>query len=220
MADARAILADYPDLRAAVQDVKLFSSSAFKNAAARPEPPRAGHGEARRSTPQKVMVWMKANGQVHRRGHQRREPQPGAAGAHRPRPRRRPGRGRARHRDRARAARRRRAGDEVQGGERAVRRVAAGRPAEPRPAGGDRRAGRARDAAGSWSSCGTLATAVDRAQGPATIERYNRQRQIGIQCNLAPGRGARRRAAGGRRRSSRRSTCRRSTATSSSARRS
>jgi HAE1 family hydrophobic/amphiphilic exporter-1 len=32
MADARAVLADYPDLRATVQDVKLFSSSAFKNA--------------------------------------------------------------------------------------------------------------------------------------------------------------------------------------------
>ena len=26
------VLADYPDIRAAVQDVKLFSSSAFKNA--------------------------------------------------------------------------------------------------------------------------------------------------------------------------------------------
>jgi HAE1 family hydrophobic/amphiphilic exporter-1 len=32
MADARVVLADYPDMRAAVQDVKLFSSSAFKNA--------------------------------------------------------------------------------------------------------------------------------------------------------------------------------------------
>jgi HAE1 family hydrophobic/amphiphilic exporter-1 len=31
MADARAILADYPDLRGTVQEVKLFSSSAFKN---------------------------------------------------------------------------------------------------------------------------------------------------------------------------------------------
>ena len=30
--DARLVLADYPDMRAAVQDVKLFSSSAFKNA--------------------------------------------------------------------------------------------------------------------------------------------------------------------------------------------
>jgi HAE1 family hydrophobic/amphiphilic exporter-1 len=32
MAEARKVLADYPDLRAAVQDVKAFSSSAFKNA--------------------------------------------------------------------------------------------------------------------------------------------------------------------------------------------
>ena len=32
MADARAIMADYPDIRAAVQDVNIFSSSAFKNA--------------------------------------------------------------------------------------------------------------------------------------------------------------------------------------------
>ena len=32
MADARRVLADYPDLRSAVQEVKLFSSSAFKNA--------------------------------------------------------------------------------------------------------------------------------------------------------------------------------------------
>jgi HAE1 family hydrophobic/amphiphilic exporter-1 len=31
MADARVVLADYPDLRATVQEVKLFSSSAFKN---------------------------------------------------------------------------------------------------------------------------------------------------------------------------------------------
>ncbi len=31
MADARKVLADYPDLRANVQEVKLFSSSAFKN---------------------------------------------------------------------------------------------------------------------------------------------------------------------------------------------
>lgn len=32
MADARVILSDYPDVRSAVQEVKLFSSSAFKNA--------------------------------------------------------------------------------------------------------------------------------------------------------------------------------------------
>ncbi|HEX4613801.1 MAG TPA: efflux RND transporter permease subunit, partial [Urbifossiella sp.] len=32
MADARTVLADYPDIRSSVQDVKLFSSSAFKNA--------------------------------------------------------------------------------------------------------------------------------------------------------------------------------------------
>ncbi len=32
MSDARTILADYPDIRSTVQDVKLFSSSAFKNA--------------------------------------------------------------------------------------------------------------------------------------------------------------------------------------------
>ena len=50
MADARAILADYPDIRAAVQDVNLFSSSAFKNAAARREPPRAGRRRSSRST--------------------------------------------------------------------------------------------------------------------------------------------------------------------------
>ncbi|MCU0703329.1 MAG: efflux RND transporter permease subunit, partial [Fimbriiglobus sp.] len=31
MADARVVLADYPDFRATVQEVKLFSSSAFKN---------------------------------------------------------------------------------------------------------------------------------------------------------------------------------------------
>ena len=35
MADARVILSDYPDVRSAVQEVKLFSSSAFK-----PPPPR------------------------------------------------------------------------------------------------------------------------------------------------------------------------------------
>ena len=94
MADARMVLADYPDMRAAVQDVKLFSSSAFKNA----QLDLSLRGPDTRKLEEyaaKVVEWMKANRQVHRRGHQRRDPQPGTAGADRPRPGGRPGRGRA-----------------------------------------------------------------------------------------------------------------------------
>jgi len=62
MADARAVLADYPDIRAAVQDVKLFSSSAFKNAQLDLSL-RGPDSEKLEECARKVVVWMKANGQ-------------------------------------------------------------------------------------------------------------------------------------------------------------
>ncbi|MDB5309751.1 MAG: mdtC 5 [Gemmataceae bacterium] len=61
MARARELLADYPDLRSAVQDVKLFSSSAFKNAQVDislrgPDTDKLNEYAA------KIVRWMKANG--------------------------------------------------------------------------------------------------------------------------------------------------------------
>jgi HAE1 family hydrophobic/amphiphilic exporter-1 len=62
MADARTVLADYPDIRAAVQDVKLFSSSAFKNAQLDLSL-RGPDSDKLEEYARKVVVWMKANGQ-------------------------------------------------------------------------------------------------------------------------------------------------------------
>lgn len=61
MSQARAVLADYPDLRTAVQDVKLFTSSAFKNAQVDislrgPDSDRLNEYAAR------IVQWMKARG--------------------------------------------------------------------------------------------------------------------------------------------------------------
>ncbi len=93
-----------------------------------------------RSTPDKIMTWMRQQSGVRRRRHQPVAPQAGAAREDRPRASVRPGHPRADDRRDAERPGRRRAGHQVQGIRRAVRRLAAGRPAVPRPAGGDRAA--------------------------------------------------------------------------------
>ena len=61
MAVARTVMADYPDLRTAVQDVKLFSSSAFKNAQVDISL-RGPDSEKLNEYADKIVKWMKANG--------------------------------------------------------------------------------------------------------------------------------------------------------------
>jgi HAE1 family hydrophobic/amphiphilic exporter-1 len=61
MAHARRVMADYPDIRAAVQDVKLFSSSAFKNAQVDISL-RGPDTEKLNAYADQIVRWMKANG--------------------------------------------------------------------------------------------------------------------------------------------------------------
>lgn len=61
MAQARQVLADYPDLRTAVQEVKLFSSSAFKNAQVDISL-RGPDTDALNGYADRIVKWMKANG--------------------------------------------------------------------------------------------------------------------------------------------------------------
>ncbi len=184
MADARTILADYPDMRAGVQDVKLFSSSAFKNAQLDlsirgPDTAKLEEYAA------KITRRMKAN--------PRYTDVDTNAAARTPELQVRI--------DRQRAADQR---VNVQGVATALGLLVGGEPVTKYKEGADQydvwlRAelpGRDRpdainaltvpDAAGKPVELRTLATLVDE-RGPATIERYNRQRQIGIQCNFAPG---------------------------------
>ena len=184
MADARTILADYPDMRAGVQDVKLFSSSAFKNAqldlsirgpdTAKLEEYATQITKKMKANPRYTDVDTNATG---------RTPELQV------------------HIDRQRAADQR---VNVQGVATALGLLVGGEPVTKYKEGADQydvwlRAalpGRDRpdainaltvpDAAGKPVELRTLATLVDE-KGPATIERYNRQRQIGIQCNFAPG---------------------------------
>src|SRR5581483_1916496 len=61
MARARRVMADYPDIRAAVQDVKLFSSSAFKNAQVDISL-RGPDIDRLNAAADRIVRWMKANG--------------------------------------------------------------------------------------------------------------------------------------------------------------
>ncbi|QJW96532.1 efflux RND transporter permease subunit [Frigoriglobus tundricola] len=184
MADARTILADYPDMRAGVQDVKLFSSSAFKNAQLDlsirgPDTAKLEEYAAQ------ITRKMKAN--------PRFTDVDTNAAARTPELQVRI--------DRQRAADQR---VNVQGVATALGLLVGGEPVTKYKEGADQydvwlRAalpGRDRpdainaltvpDASGKPVELRTFATLVDE-KGPATIERYNRQRQIGIQCNFAPG---------------------------------
>ncbi|MBN9119631.1 MAG: efflux RND transporter permease subunit, partial [Planctomycetes bacterium] len=184
MADARVVLADYPDMRAAVQDVKLFSSSAFKNAQL--DLSIRGPDSARlEEYAAKVVKRMKAN--------PRFSDVDTNAASRNPEIQVRV--------DRQRAADQR---VSVQGIATALGLLVGGEPVTKYKEGADQydvwlRAalpGRDRpdainaltvpDANGKPVELRTLAGLTDE-RGPATIERYGRQRQIGIQCNFAPG---------------------------------
>ena len=184
MADARVLMADYPDIRTSVQDVKLFSSSAFKNAQL--DLSIRGPDNAKlEEYATKIVKKMKANPKF-------TDVDTNAAG---------------RNPELQVRIDRQRAADQrvnVQGVATALGLLVGGEPVTKYKEGADQydvwlRAalpGRDRpdtinaltvpDASGKPVELRTLAYLADE-RGPATIERYNRQRQIGIQCNFAPG---------------------------------
>jgi HAE1 family hydrophobic/amphiphilic exporter-1 len=184
MADARTVLADYPDLRVAVQDVKLFTSSAFKNAQLDISIRGPDSAKLEEYTAQ-VVKKMRANPKFS-------DVDTNAA---------------ARTPELQVRIDRRRAADlrvNVQGVATALGLLVGGEPVTKYKEGADQydvwlRAdliGRDRpdaisaltvpDANGKPVELRTLAKLTDE-KGPATIERFGRQRQIGIQCNFAPG---------------------------------
>jgi HAE1 family hydrophobic/amphiphilic exporter-1 len=185
MADARTILADYPDIRAAVQDVKLFSSSAFKNAQL--DLSLRGPDSQRLETEAgKVVAWMKSQPEKFTDVDTN-------ASSRNPELQVRINRDRAADR-----------GVDVRGIATVLGLLVGGEPVSKYKEGSEQydvwlradlksrdRPGAVgelsvRAANGELVELRSFASAVtDR--GPATIERYNRQRQIGIQCNLAPG---------------------------------
>jgi HAE1 family hydrophobic/amphiphilic exporter-1 len=184
MADARVLLADYPDVRAAVQDVKLFSSSAFKNAQLDlsirgPDSAKLDEYAA------KIMKRLKADPRF-------TDVDTNAA---------------SRNPELQVRIDRQRAADQrvnVQGVATALGLLVGGEPITKYKEGTEqydvwlraKLSTRDRpsainqltvpDANGQLVELRTLATLVDE-RGPATIERFGRQRQIGIQCNFAPG---------------------------------
>ncbi|HSQ56424.1 MAG TPA: efflux RND transporter permease subunit, partial [Gemmata sp.] len=185
MNDARAILADYPDMRAAVQDVKLFSSSAFKNAQLDlsirgPDPQKLDEYAG------KVVRWMKSQPEKFL------DVDTNAA---------------ARSPELQVIVNRDRAADQhvdIRGLSTALGVLVGGEPVTKFKEGSDQydvwlRADLSKrdrpaaidvltvpNAKGQPVELRTFAHLAP-ARGPATIERYNRQRQIGIQCNFAPG---------------------------------
>ena len=134
---ARVIMQDYPDLRTAVQDVRRGLGIGLPAGHGRSEP-RVRTWTSCRSTPTKIVDWMKAASRVRGHRHQPLAAQAGTAREDRSRTGVRSGHPRAVHRLDAQRPGRRRAGDQVQGTRRAVRRVAAGRASYPRPARRDR----------------------------------------------------------------------------------
>ncbi|QEG25697.1 Multidrug resistance protein MdtC [Gemmata obscuriglobus] len=184
MADARVVLADYPDLRTSVQDVKLISSSAFKNAQLDLSI-RGPDGDKLDRYAAEIMKKMKANPKF-------TDVDTNAA---------------ARSPELQVRIDRQRAADQkvnVQGVATALSLLVGGEPVTKYKEGSDqydvwlRAALPSRDRSatidqllvpdtkGQMVELRTLARLADE-RGPATIERYNRQRQIGVQCNFAPG---------------------------------
>jgi HAE1 family hydrophobic/amphiphilic exporter-1 len=185
MADARKMLSDYPDIRAAVQDVKLFTSSAFKNAQldlslGGPNP------EKLEEYASKVVKWMKSQPEKFT------DVDTNAAS-------RNPELQVLVNRDRAADL-----GVDMRAIATALGLLVGGEPVTKYKEGSDQYdvwlradlANRNRPAAidvltvpdslGRPVELRAFAH-VKTEKGPATIERYSRQRQIGIQCNFAPG---------------------------------
>ena len=184
MAKAREVLAEYPDLRTAVQDVKLFSSSAFKNAQVDISL-RGPDTEKLNEYAAKIVAWMKANGHY-------TDVDTNAAS-------RSPELQVKIHRDRAADQ-----GVNVQGLSTALGLLVGGEPVTKYKEGTEQydvwlRAGlenRDRQSAifelsvpaqnGELVELRNIAEPVS-ARGPAAIERYARQRQVTVQSNLQPG---------------------------------
>jgi HAE1 family hydrophobic/amphiphilic exporter-1 len=184
MADARLVFADYPDMRVAVQEVKLFSSSAFKNAQLDLSI-RGPDGKKLEAYAAAIVKKMKANPKF--------SDVDTNAATRTPELQVRI--------DRQRAADQR---VNVQGVATALGLLVGGEPVTKYKEGADQydvwlRAalpGRDRpdaiaaltvpDVSGKPIELRTFAKLIDE-KGPATIERFGRQRQIGIQCNFAPG---------------------------------
>ncbi len=184
MEDARKILEDYPDIRAGVQEVKLFSSSAFKNAQLDLSL-RGPDSQKLEEYAAKVVRMMKSNPKFTDidTNAATRSPELQVRV------------------DRDRAADQ---GIDVRGIATALLVLVGGEPVTKFKEGSEQydvwlRADlRSRDRpsavdeltvptiTGRLVELRTLAT-VTHEKGPATIERYNRQRQIGIQCNFASG---------------------------------
>ena len=184
MADARVILADYPDFRTNVQEVKLFSSSAFKNVQLElciqgPD------GDKLQEYAEKVLVWMRANPNY-------TDVDTNAAS-------RSPELQVRIDRDRAADL-----GVSVHGIAAALQVLVGGEPVTKFKEGADQYdvwlradlAGRDRPSAvtaltvpgasGRLVELDSLAH-LTPARGPAAVERYNRQKQVSVDANLAPG---------------------------------
>jgi HAE1 family hydrophobic/amphiphilic exporter-1 len=184
MAEARKVLADYPDLRAAVQDVKLFSSSAFKNAQLDLSI-RGPDFEKLEAAAAKIVARMKADPRFS-------DVDTNAA---------------SRSPELQVRIDRQRAADQkvnVRGVATAIGLLVGGEPVSKYKEGAEQYDVWLRAALPSRDRPATVAAltvpdstgapvelrtfarlAVER--GPATIERFGRQRQIGVQCNFAPG---------------------------------
>lgn len=184
MADARKVLADYPDLRAAVQDVKLFSSSAFKNAQLDLSL-RGPDAERLEAAAAKIVARMKAD--------PRFSDVDTNAASRSPELQVRIDRQRAADqkvsvRGVATALGLLVGGEPVskykEGAEQYDVWLRAELPSRDRPAAID--ALTVPDADGAPVELRTFAR-LTTERGPATVERFGRQRQIGVQCNFAPG---------------------------------
>jgi HAE1 family hydrophobic/amphiphilic exporter-1 len=185
MADARAALADYPDVRAAVQDVNLFSSSAFKNAQLDlslrgPDPDKLDGYAAR------VVARMKARPDLF-------TDVDTSAASRSPELQVRVNRELAADQ-----------GVDLRGVATALAVLVGGDPVTKYKEGSEQydvwlRAdleSRSRPGAVGLLTVPTAAgkpvelrtfAEVSAERGPATVERHNRQRQVGIACNFAPG---------------------------------
>jgi len=184
MADARAAMADYPDLRLAVQEVKLFGGSAFKNAQVELSI-RGPDTDKLDAYAAEMVAWMRANPDF-------TDVDTNAA---------------VRTPEMQVNINRSKAGDQnvnVQAIASTLGILVGGEPISKFKDGSDQydiwlradlKNRNRREAISSLtvpSSTGQLVelrniAELEAARGPATIERYNRQRQVTVTCNLAPG---------------------------------
>ena len=184
MADTRELMASYPDLRTTVQEVKLFSSSAFKNVQLELSI-RGPDGEKLDAAADKVQAWMRTRPIF-------TDVDTSAA---------------ARNPELQVVIDREKAADlgvDVMRIASTLQVLVGGEPVTKYKEGSDqfdvwlRADSPSRDTASAVSELtvpsqdGRLVelrnlSALAPARGPATVERYNRQRQVAVTCNLTPG---------------------------------